>query len=317
MTITLTFLITSSAFLISLIAIWFFKRFASKWAWVDAAGVDPLKIHAAPTPFVGGFGISFGSLAALLLYACQQASYLNRVLLIVGLGIGVALLGWSDDRFTVKPRVRLMIELVAGVGLAMGGFAFGLFPKPTMILSNSITYAVAAAFIVFVVVGAINAVNMQDGMDGLAGGVTLLSCIGFAWVGMYLEMWLVMILACGLGAALLAFLFYNFHPASVFMGDNGSYFVGFMVATLALTVSFARGEVRSLAGSILLIGVPVFDAAFAIARRMRRGVSPFTGDRSHFYDYLAKRGLTTRQVAGVSYALQTLFVGLGILLIFR
>jgi UDP-GlcNAc:undecaprenyl-phosphate/decaprenyl-phosphate GlcNAc-1-phosphate transferase len=161
------------------------------------------------------------------------------------------------------------------------------------------------------VVGAMNAVNMLDGLDGMAGGVALIGCAGFGVVGVQLGQRLTVALALALGGSLAAFLVYNYHPASVFMGDNGSYFVGFMIATMALLLLFARGSWRSIPGTVLLVGMPVFDAGFAIVRRLRRGVSPFSGDRSHFYDYLAGRGLSTRAVAVVSYALQTCSVSLG------
>jgi UDP-GlcNAc:undecaprenyl-phosphate/decaprenyl-phosphate GlcNAc-1-phosphate transferase len=305
------------AFFISLITIAFFKRVAEKMRLVDETGADPLKIHSVPTPFVGGFGIALGFFLSFALVFGQLSEGSLGIALIPLLGLGMFALGFCDDRTAVHPVVRLSLELLAGVALALGGFAVPLFNGRWIVPLSITSMALIVVLVLFYVAGAINAINMQDGLDGLAGGVALISCIGFVIVGVLIGHWLSVALALALGGALLAFLLYNFHPASVFMGDNGSYFVGFMLATVSLLLSFAGGTVWCLLGGILMIGAPVFDAAFAIVRRLKRGISPFTGDRSHFYDYLSKRGFSTRAVALISYAIQILLVGTGAILLVR
>jgi UDP-GlcNAc:undecaprenyl-phosphate GlcNAc-1-phosphate transferase len=121
--------------------------------------------------------------------------------------------------------------------------------------------------------------------------------------------------ALALGGALVGFLVYNLPPASVFMGDNGSYFLGFLSASLALILTVEGGTTRHVIGGVLMVGVPVFDAALAVGRRLSRGVSPFRGDRGHFYDYLAMRGLPIPAVTAIGWAIQLISVGSGLMLL--
>ena len=298
---TVEFLLAPLAFAVAAATIPVFRRVAERRRLVDAAGDDPLKIHAAPVPFVGGLGIGLACALALGLAAAVRPGLAAPIGLVLAIGAGVAALGFRDDVSTIPPALRLAAELLAG-GLAV------------MLFDASRFRFGAAAFVLFAafyVVGAINAVNMQDGLDGLAGGVVLVSCAGFAVVGDPL----VTAVALALAGALVGFLVYNFNPASVFMGDNGSYLLGFLIATMAISVTVADGTWRGVAAGVLLVGVPVFDAAFAIVRRLARGVSPFEGDRSHFYDLLAQRGLSTRAVALASYAIQAAFVAAGVALL--
>lgn len=305
--------VSASAFVVCLIAISLFKRVAARWRLVDIAGADPLKIHSAPIPFVGGLGIVAGCLLSLLLIVGRLGEYSKGAIWIVMLALGAAALGFCDDRFNVRPLVRLTVEIAIGWAFAVAGLATDLFAGVWwQVASRGVAgYTLMIVFVIFFVAGAINAVNMQDGMDGLAGGVALISCLGFVVVGLSLNQLQVVALSLSLAGSLAAFLIYNFHPASVFMGDNGSYFLGFMLAAMALISAFTNLRAMSFAGAVLMIGAPVFDAAFAIIRRLSRGVSPLAGDRSHFYDYLAKRGLSVRKVALISYTLQTGFVSVG------
>ena len=297
------FLLAPCAFAVAAASIPVFRRMAAKRRLVDAAGDDPLKIHAAPVPFVGGLGIGLGFAVALGLAAAAEPRLAPTVGLVLAVGAGVAALGFRDDVSTIPPLVRLGLEALAGAALGAGGVAVGLFGAEASLA--------LLPFAVFYAVGAINAINMQDGLDGLAGGVVLVSCAGFGFAGAATGHEAVLAIAVGLGGALVGFLVYNFNPASVFMGDNGSYLLGLLVAAMALAVTVADGTWKGIVAGILLVGVPVFDAAFAILRRLARGVSPFEGDRSHFYDLLAQRGMSTRAVALTSYAIQAAVVAAG------
>lgn len=307
----LSIALAATAFAASALSIPLFKRLAGRFGWVDAAGGDPLKIHAAPVPFVGGLGIGLGCLLALAVALASMPFHAPAVALVLAVGLGVAALGFTDDVASIRPAARLGVELLAGLALAGGGLSLGLFGSEQLPRVGALGAALFVVYALFYVVGAINAVNMQDGLDGLAGGVVLVSCVGFALVAAARGDAFVLALALGLGGALAAFLVYNFHPASVFMGDNGSYLLGFLVATMALATTAGRWDAAGVAGGVLMVGAPVFDAAFAIARRLGRGASPFAGDRSHFYDLLSQKGLSTRAVALASYAVQAALVAAG------
>lgn len=292
-----------AAFSLTLASTPVFKRWARARQWVDVAGSDPLKIHAAPVPFVGGLAITLGCLAPL---AVGQSTPL--LALIAALSLGCAALGLRDDQCSLPPLFRLAMELSIALALAIGCLTLHIF-------SGAMWTGTSAALGMFLVIvyvpGAINAINMQDGMDGLAAGIVLIGCAGFTIAGASLGQPLVLALALALGGSLAGFLRYNFHPASVFMGDNGAYFVGFMVATMALLLTFVKGTGWGALGAVLVMGIPIFDAGLAIVRRLAKGVSPFAGDRSHFYDFLVQRGLSIRAVAVVSYAAQACSVALG------
>ena len=115
---------------------------------------------------------------------------------------------------------------------------------------------------------------------------------------------------CGV---LIGFLFYNLNPSSIFMGDSGSYFIGFILAYLALDVT-SLNRWTTFVAPILIIGGPVFDTAYAVMRRLKRGVSPLTGDRSHFYDQLVQEGLTVPQTVLICWGIQALMVSTGVLI---
>ena len=299
------------SFLVSLVTTLVFRRVAVSLRWVDAAESDALKIHATPTPFIGGFGIFSGSVVSFGFAAFGVLEAPAGVLLLFILGLVVFGLGLRDDLSTVSPLTRLAIEIGVGTMLAIGGVATSLINVRWNLSASPVTFAALVLLVIIFVAGAINAINMLDGMDGLAGGIGLISCVGFAVTGGLLGDRLASGLALAVGGSLLAFLVFNFHPASVFMGDNGSYFLGLMMAVIAILLAASSGTIWGLAGSVLLIGVPVLDAAFAVARRLKRGVSPLLGDRSHFYDYLSSRGLSTPTVAVIGYLLQLCLVTFG------
>jgi UDP-GlcNAc:undecaprenyl-phosphate GlcNAc-1-phosphate transferase len=278
--------------------------------WLDAAGADPLKIHGTPTPFVGGLGIILGCTVALAVFSAVTLA--ADVPFVLATACGVAALGFRDDVAATSPIARLAVEGVAGLCLAAGGLGLGLFQAAGSHVAAALGIVVLGAFYV---VGGVNAVNMQDGIDGLAGGMVLISCAGYAWLGIATGRDAMVAVALALGGALVGFLVYNLPPASVFMGDNGSYFLGFLSASLALILTVEGGTTRHVIGGVLMVGVPVFDGALAVGRRLSRGVSPFRGDRSHFYDYLAMRGLPIPAVTAIGWAIQLISVGSGLMLL--
>lgn len=301
------------SFVVAVATIPVLKRIAVRHNWVDDAGGDPLKIHQKPTPFIGGLGMVWGCLMTVLAFGVIQSEARPIVFMVIGLA--AAGLGFLDDVSELRPTTRLIAQIFISATLGIIGIAVGLFRPESVSLSPDVAATLLIVFVTFYVVGAMNAVNMQDGLDGLAGGLVLISCIGSAVVARGQSDGTVLALALALSGAVFGFLVYNFHPASVFMGDNGSYFLGYSVAALSLSLSLQAVSIANIIGGVLLVGAPVFDAALAIIRRLRRGVSPLAGDRGHFYDFLSQRGFSVRQVALISYALQTVFVASGVILL--
>ncbi|MCK6478715.1 MAG: undecaprenyl/decaprenyl-phosphate alpha-N-acetylglucosaminyl 1-phosphate transferase [Planctomycetes bacterium] len=307
-----------AALLLSAALIPLLRRWAERRRLLDEAGGDPLKIHAAPVPFVGGIGVAAGLLAGVLAGWAPGGSGGAEAVGLLGLlaAAGAAgILGFRDDVADVPPAARLLVEVLLGSAAAALAAGTGLWP-------SSLPGPFAAAGIAGVILlgtlfaaGGVNALNMFDGMDGLAGSAVLLTAAGVFAAAAEIGPPGVAPLAAALGGAAAGFLLHNLPPASVFLGDNGAYLCGFLAGTLALTVGLAEGSARGLAGAVLLVGLPVLDAALAIARRVARGASPFAGDRSHLYDFLARRGLGRTAVALACAGLQAACVAAGLALL--
>ena len=226
---------------------------------VDKPG--EIKIHALPTPRLGGVGI----VATVAIWGLYTGSLSGWALL--GLLI-IAATGALDDRYNLSPKTRLAAELVAGVALGVHfwselgwlGLAMGIALVPLMA----------------------NAVNLIDGMNGLASGNAMISAAGLAimlWV-LQLEATLAIIVV----GSLVGFLVWNYPKAKTFMGDSGSLSTGYMLATL-LMLSATHGWITFLAAGVM-VSFPLYDMTAGIIRRWRRGKPIFDGDRDHTYDRL-------------------------------
>jgi UDP-GlcNAc:undecaprenyl-phosphate GlcNAc-1-phosphate transferase len=244
----------------------------------------PLKVHTRPVPYLGGLAV-LGALAA------GAGWRVGLWLLPLGLACG---LGLADDVTDLDARVRLGAEVV--IGALAGG----------IIVGGSFLGVVVGAGVVALLV---NTVNLLDGLDGLAAGVCLVSAIGFAVI----DRGRAQFLAAGLAGALAGFLVYNRPPARIYLGDAGSYLLGASLATLLIAPwAHPHGHSSVAIAAVLLVGVPVADTSLAILRRYRSGRPLFTGDRSHVYDQLVSRGLSSSRATGICVLAQALLVGIAL-----
>ena len=259
----------------------------------------PLKIHQRPVPRLGGIAIALaiaaGCISSTPLALPTTASFLASLALIW-------IAGLIDDLRGLSPVLRLIAQCVAALLLRQANphvLAFG----------NSTLGAFAICVIVIFFV---NAFNFLDGSDGLVAGVTAAIALVFVIARPPTAVHPSNIIAWSLLGAAAGFLIFNFPPAKIFMGDSGSTALGFCVALLALESSRTVRTSSSVATTIifpfLVAGLPLLDAALAILRRLRNSSSPFSGDRSHYYDLLLQRRWSVRKVALVSYAV-TLALG--------
>ena len=292
------------SFLITYLAIPKIITFASKKNLRDIPYGDSLKIHQKPIPNIGGVGIFFGFLGALIIGLLLAVQGHRELWGIIAGSLVVLSLGLWDDAKNISPYIRFAGQTLAALILVFAGIKVNVIPV------NYITVLLT----IFYVLGAINAVNLLDGLDGLASGVTIIISLGFLILSVHQGNPLGMLLSLALMGSVLGFLPYNFNPASIFMGNSGSAFLGFILA--ALTISFTNKpyDVVWFIIPILIMGVPVFDTTLAIIRRYKNKRPLFTGDRSHFYDQLMDKGLSVRQTVLVCYGIQVVFVGVGILI---
>ncbi len=269
--------------------------FSRRWGLLDRPGA--LKVHERPVPVLGGIGIFLGVLVPSAVLAAAGAGS-ARVLALLGVALALVALGAWDDLRQLGPGIRLAGHVV--VALAAVGLGLRMETLPGALVGVPLT--------VVLVVGAINTVNLFDGLDGLAGGTVCVSLAGFAVVlGARGDDAFTALALTALGAVA-GFLLFNFNPARIFMGDNGSTFLGFLLGVLAARVASRPHDLRSLALALLLIGLPIVDTFVAIARRAIRRRPIFLGDRSHIYDQLVDRGLSVRRTALLCWGVQLLLV---------
>ncbi|MFO0974512.1 MAG: MraY family glycosyltransferase [Phycisphaerae bacterium] len=281
-----------------------------------------LKPHEKPIPYLGGVGIFIGWAMAIGYASLQFPNSRGPLLTILVAGTVMMLTGLIDDLCDLRPRTKLLLELVAAAVLIYGGIgdrvAGVVFSYLEWDVPPAVLRTVSAAITVFMLLGAGNATNLIDGLDGLCGGVIGIIAIGFVVIAAHLALSgysptydpVRLCVAVSLLGACLAFLRYNFNPAQIFMGDAGSLLLGFNSAVLILLFA-EKDKARWFVGALMVFALPVFDTALAIARRWLNGKPLFIGDRSHFYDQLRQRGFTVRQTVLISYAAALLFAAAG------
>lgn len=222
------------------------------------------KIHSSPVPLLGGVAIYLAFIATLWLFG--ERVYIHQV---VGIFVGatlVSLMGVIDDRWGLGSYVKLAGQIVAAAILIYSGVSVRLFGFPWDTLITLVW-----------VVGITNAMNLLDNMDGLSGGIAMIAAIFFALLAALSDQYLVGTLAAALAGACAGFLFYNWNPAHVFMGDSGSLFLGFLLAAVGIKLRFPSNiNLVTWMIPVMVLGVPIFDTTLVFVSRLRRGQNPLT-----------------------------------------
>lgn len=336
------------AAIVSRVSCLFVKRFGVKIGLIDNPGFR--KIHTIPIPTGGGLGIWLGVLTPIALVSLIALGYehadgtkqalvwgidatkfpefvqihlgglvsrLDQLWTLLGLSSILVLLGVVDDRRGLDWKFRLAIEfLVAFAAVACGWRAtfFLNYPIITWIVS------------IFWIVGLINSFNMLDNMDALSGGVAAISAFFLAAVAFafapnpisgepqyFLGAFLLVLVG-----SILGFLTLNRPPAKMFMGDGGAYFIGFLLATTSLSITFVGDSTPKTAifVPVCILAVPLYDAFSVIAIRLKHGASPFVGDNNHYSHRLVALGLTKPQAVATIY-LTTTVCSIGAFFLFQ
>lgn len=288
------------------------RRLAQRWGWLDVPQ-DGRHMHAAPVPRLGGVAI-FAALAFALAVlpfidnlVTQGLRARGRELLAVFVSSTIVFLfGIYDDLRGTRARWKFLAQAAAGVALyALGGHVEAV----TLPLGGSFALPPLLSFIVTLiwVVGISNAFNLIDGLDGLATGAALFAALVMFGVSLILGNAFVTVISIALVGALIGFLRYNFNPASIFLGDSGALFIGFLLAALSVTSAQKASTAVAVAIPIMAFALPVIDTGFAIVRRFISGKPLFEGDREHIHHKLLERGWSQRRVAIVLYGVCALF----------
>ena len=265
--------------LISFIATPLVRKMAQAANFVDSP--ESRKVHATPVPMLGGVAIYLGLVSAATMSGTQPYHELMGV---IGGATVMTLFGLWDDRHGMRPVVKIAGQILAAGILILSGVQVTLFSS--QVLNVGLT--------LFWIIGICNAINFQDNMDGLAAGITTVAS-GFFFVLALIEgLGLVAALAAATLGACVGFLYYNFNPASLFMGDAGSMLLGFVLAVLGIKLEFVGRQIGiTWMIPIILLGLPIFDTTLVVLSRIRRGQPIYQGGTDHTsHRLVAIRGMT-------------------------
>lgn len=316
-TYLLIFVASTSASLILTPVISYASR---KFGWLDQP-CDARRVHETPTPRLGGAAIFLSmliGLASIFLtnngvssnFRTNTAQWLS---VIVPASI-VFFVGVYDDFLGANARTKFAVQGLAGLLFcAMGGpiQALSIPFVGSVELHPILGYALTLLW----TVGISNAFNLIDGMDGLASGASLFAALVMLIVSLILGQPLLTVFSIVLCGCLIGFLPYNFHPASIFLGDSGALFIGFMLASLSVLGTQKASTAVAVTLPVIAFGVPVFDTGFSIVRRFIGRRPLFEGDREHIHHMLLARGWSQRRVTLVLYGVCALFGMAALLLV--
>ena len=299
------------------------REYARNREIIDAPGGH--KSHRTPVPYLGGVAMVVAFSVAMVIGVVVRRStqfddgqiritfgnlfsqgdgLVRELAVVLGLALVFAAMGLIDDLRGLSPVFRFVV----GLGLATVLVSYGVVLETP--LPNWLDLVISVVWIL----GMTNAFNLLDNIDGLAAGTAAIASGAFFMIAILNDQQYSALLAIGLAGAMLGFLRSNFAPATIYMGDAGSLFIGFMMAYLGLKMRTNVAEIPQLFAPVLVLGVAVLDTTVVVVSRLRRGLSPFTGGQDHLSHRFLRLGLSVRRSVTVllvaSFALGVLAVGL-------
>ncbi len=294
----------------------------------------PRKIHTEPIPYGGGLAVALGVLGTIgagvlgawlhgrygwferfqiSLHAAGVLSKLPTLAVYAAGSLVVLFLGLADDRWKLRPSTKLAAQFVVAAGTVLGGGRLSLFWEGS--LAGDLA---GGAVTVLWIVGVTNAFNLLDHMDGLCGGTVLVTALGFGAIAVQTgQLFLAVSLAAVAGSSF-GFLFFNFPPARVFLGDAGSLFLGYWLSVLTVSFTFYTSDrpLYAYAVPLVVLAVPLLDTVRVVLIRLRRKRPIFEGDTNHIAHRLVALGLTRRSAVMTVWAL-TLVTALAAALLYQ
>ena len=297
--------------LIAAISTPFFRNLALKQKILDTPNSER-KIQRTAVPYLGGFGIALAVvLTTFVAITISEATSENYFLALSVLApaIFLGLIGFIDDKKHLTPLSRFIAQTFAGVFTAL-----------VLILTNTVGNPTNSVFLdalltTIWVVGICNAINFFDNMDGAAGGISALSGFGFAVIGLQNGQYFVAAFGLVLSGACVGYLFWNWNPAKIYMGDAGALFIGIILAALAVRVDpVSVSGIGAFFVPICVLALPILDTTTVVIDRLRRKVSPFEGGLDHLSHRLRRKGLSVRQSVTTLCLIQSISILIGFLI---
>ncbi len=310
--------IFAAALLLSLLLTRYVRNAATARGWVAVPALDR-HLHSTPLPRLGGVAIFLAFLlsvgiALLVGWWYPGLRFSSKTLITILLpGCLIFLLGVYDDIHTVGPYFKFTVQALAGAMLFAGGLR--ILDLPVLFGYRHFSWFVGLPLTILWVLAITNAFNLIDGLDGLAAGSALFSTLVVFVVALVSQSPLVSLMTLALAGAIVGFLRYNFNPATIFLGDCGSLFIGFMLSALALQGAQKAPTIIAVAIPVVSFGLPILETALSVVRRFISGRPVFTADREHIHHKLLQRGLSHRQVVILLYAVSAIFALLSLFLL--
>ncbi|MCG2749303.1 MAG: undecaprenyl/decaprenyl-phosphate alpha-N-acetylglucosaminyl 1-phosphate transferase [Desulfobulbaceae bacterium] len=269
------------------------------------------KVHSIAIPRIGGVAIfiAFFSSITISLFFTDIGTLIQKDKTFLYIFAGGALtfgLGFFDDLKRLGPRTKFSIQIIAALCAYAGGIQITSVGLP--VIGHVHLELLSLPITIFWVLLVINAINLIDGLDGLAGGVSFLVCMVLIILSLSQQHMAIAYTLAALAGSILGFLVFNFNPASIFMGDCGSYFIGYMIATLSIFGSLKSHTAFTFLIPIIVLGVPLLDTIWATIRRFIMGQRLFYPDKNHFHHRLLRLGYSHKRAVFVLYGL-TVFLG--------
>jgi UDP-GlcNAc:undecaprenyl-phosphate GlcNAc-1-phosphate transferase len=297
--------------LIAAISTPFFRNLALKQKILDTPNSER-KIQRTAVPYLGGFGIALAvvltTFVAITFSEATSENYFLALSVLVP-AIVLGLIGFIDDKKHLTPLSRFIAQTFAGVFTALVLILTKTVGNPT----NSVF--LDALLTIIWVVGICNAINFFDNMDGAAGGISALSGFGFAIIGLQNGQYFVAAFGLVLSGACVGYLFWNWNPAKIYMGDAGALFIGIILAALAVRVDpVSVSGIGAFFVPICVLALPILDTTTVVIDRLRRKVSPFEGGLDHLSHRLRRKGLSVRQSVTTLCLIQSISILIGFLI---
>ncbi len=274
-----------------------------KWLAVKIGAVDVPKdkrrMHDHPIPRLGGLAIFVGFVAAVLAFADVDRQ-LRGILL--GACI-IEAVGMVDDSHSLGAGIKLIFQIIAALIAVWHGVVIEMIANPLPFIGGEYwDFGIMAVPITVIwIVAVTNSVNLIDGLDGLADGVSTIAAITMLIIALLMGNLEMAAICAALAGGCIGFIPYNRNPAKIFMGDTGSTFLGFVLATVSVTGLFKLYAVISFVVPFIILGFPIFDTVSAFTRRILKGQNPMKADRSHTHHKLIDMGMNQKQAVATLY----------------
>ncbi|HEY7098172.1 MAG TPA: MraY family glycosyltransferase [Terriglobales bacterium] len=312
--------IFGASLLLSFMFTRYVRALATAHGWLAPPSTDR-HLHNSPLPRLGGVAIFFAFVCTIVTAAVLSLQFpqirtgvsFQTLATMLGPGLMIFLLGVYDDIHSVGPYFKFGVQAIAATILFFGGLR--VLDLPVLFGDNHFPWFISLPLTILWVVAITNAFNLIDGLDGLAAGSALFSTLVVFVVAVVSQSPIVSLMSLALAGATLGFLRFNFNPATIFLGDCGSQFIGFMLAALALRGAQKAPTIIAVAIPVVSFGLPILETTLSVLRRIISGRPIFTADREHIHHKLLQRGLSHRQVVIVLYAVSALFALLSLFLL--